>query len=169
MKSKFLFLIILLISSSCVKETQYANVEYYITVKGADIFESLEFDFFYAAAHQIGIEGNSATRTVYLNTQKLYIESLDFNSKIPIGTSEIEPSKVNGYDVSLGNIYVKINSEPILLKFPVDSDLYPTDINFKPQENCSVTFEIDLDKSIYSGENKELYIKPVVTIIKTGK
>lgn len=164
---KLAILVLTTFMASCAeKEPENAEINYSLSVKSSEEFESMSFTFEFTRAHRHAEDANGEIRTVYLDPLDIEAQ-LDETRNFPLGSSEIEPEPIEGYDFGLTEFTLTKDSSLINLLTPFAYDDFSA-AGFEPQpgEVIHVTFILDTDKSVVLDSAGENWILPSIEVVR---
>jgi len=102
--------------------------------------------------------GTTAIRTVYLDRQELSLTTDGSQEPIFLGSSEIEPRKIYGYNFSFSLVSVSKNGNIIEVRSKNydESNKVENEFSLKAGEVKKIIFKINTDESITILANDEL-------------
>ncbi len=165
MKKIFIAMLALLMIGCTEDVPENATINYKMVVMPSQNFDFAQFTFEYTRAHRI-VEDNKGIRTVYLDPKEVET-SLAQNQTFALGSSEIEPEPINGFDFGFSPFTVVQNQDTILLNQPSRfDDFTAASLSPSPGQTINVTFQLDLDASVVLDSAGENWIILEITVIK---
>lgn len=117
MKKIFIALLPLLLIACAEEVPEKATINYKLTVKPSQRFDYAKFTFEYTRAHR-NINGQGEIRSVYLDPKEIET-NLSKVKSFPLGSSEIEPAPIDGYDFGFSSSFAVVqNQDTLLLQQP---------------------------------------------------
>lgn len=166
MRTKICIYVLLgiLIFSSCRKEQEKALIEYYITTKQSRVFKFLSFSLLWTRAHK-----ENTYRSVYLDPIDLFFNTDSEYSPdtIYLGSSEIEPGIIEGYDYWIVNGRCAIDQFifNLLDKAYYESNASTCNILVKHGEIKKILFVVDVDESVVMTPNRDFKFLPKIHVV----
>ena len=149
-------LILILAAGSCSTPENHSTIEYFITADESIDIESLNLTFDYTRAYQESDDaGNEAIRTVYLDSQELWLTADGLQEPIFLGSSEIESGKVHGFNFSFSSVSIVKNANTLeaVSKSYDESNKVENSFSLTPGETKKITFVIRTDESLSTLSN----------------
>lgn len=164
--NKYTFIIILLgttIFGACRKGQEKATVEYYITATQSESIEFVGFSLQSFRAYQA-----NAFVSVYVEPANLFFIT-SIGSRLDtfyLGSSEIDPGIIEGYDYWTLHAYASINGLTfnLLDKEYFESNAASADISIREGEVKKVLFTINTDESITMLANRDFKFLPKIHV-----
>lgn len=167
MRYLLLFLTVI-VSLSCSKmkiEQGKALMHYYITTTPSEKYTGMKFHFDYVRAHRTESNGSQIIRSVYLEPGEVIIDTHD---PVPvfIGSSEIEPGTINGFDLVFADVMLFNDKDTLKLSQSSAWDEFTRadSIIGEGERNKNIVFEINLESSVVLDSANRNWLLPSVSV-----
>lgn len=165
MKKLAIFLLPVLLISCAKDEPQQAQVNYFLSVEPTTEYDYLDFTFMYTRAHRLVEGGTPEIRSVYLDPKMMSI-ALNEENRFRLGSSEIEPIPIEGYDFGLSAITVTKGQQSFKLEKSVYfDDVARANITPAPGETLNVIFQLDVASSVVLDSAGQDWLNPRFEVI----
>ena len=149
---------LLVLLASCAKSPEYVNIAYNITASDSSAYDRAAFKFTYVRAWT----GSNVISSVYVESQNI---NLNLSSPQPhfLGTSGLTPTFIHGYDFYFENFMLIKGNDTLHLDWPDGSwPFSETSIDLNDGQDRTITFELDIDKSIILDSAGSNWISPKI-------
>lgn len=162
MKTIIILLIVLIVFSRCNKDEKIdAIINYYITTNTDTIYQNISFDVNFLRAYR---QQNNEIRSVNIAPTRVSFD-LSLPERVFLGSSNIEPGKITGYDYSFGNFRL-VKGEDTISLIQLSSMTSFIDFEMSPSEGqvLDITFIMDVQSSLVIDSAGQNWIRPQITI-----